>query len=105
MRRGLQPMLGCVGAIAVLATSAVAEDVTFTYAALNPDEVTTASLRGSFNAWGETPMLPQSDGTRSVTIALPPGRYEYKYYIDSGTYFCKASSGGESVGRKLVVIR
>ena len=82
MRRALRVMLGCVTAVAVLAVGAAAENVIFTYAPPNPSEITTVSLRGSFNEWGETPMLPQSDGAWSVTIDLPPGEHEYKYCVN-----------------------
>ena len=84
MRQTLRLMLGCVAAIAVLAAGAAAENVIFTYTPLNPSEITTVSLRGSFNEWGETPMLLQSDGAWSVTIDLPAGEHEYKYYINEG---------------------
>jgi hypothetical protein len=32
------------------------------------------------NSWGEAPMAKQADGSWSVTLDLPPGEYQYKYF-------------------------
>ncbi|WP_051913582.1 glycogen-binding domain-containing protein [Thermus caliditerrae] len=53
--------------------------VLFTYYA---PEARSVSLRGSFNAWGETPMFPGGNGVWYVLLDLPPGRHQYKYYVD-----------------------
>jgi hypothetical protein len=45
-------------------------------------EVTSVSLRGSFNHWGETPMERQEDGSWTVTINLKPGTYAYKFFVN-----------------------
>ncbi len=70
-----------LSALAVLATGAAATDVVFR---LDPGatEVTTASVRGTFNDWGETPMVKQADGTWSVTVPLEPGEIQYKYFVN-----------------------
>lgn len=47
--------------------------------------VTSASVRGGFNAWGETPLVKRADGTWRVTVKLDPGSYEYKFFIN-GTW-------------------
>jgi 1,4-alpha-glucan branching enzyme len=41
-----------------------------------------ASLAGDFNGWRPVPMRRQKDGTFSVTVRVPPGRYEYKFVLD-----------------------
>ena len=56
--------------------------VTFRYVPLPGEEVTSVSLRGSFNDWGEWPMEKQPDGTWSITVCLAPGEYQYKYFIN-----------------------
>lgn len=56
--------------------------VTFTYVPEPGQTVDSVSLRGSFNNWGETPMQRQPDGSFSITLYLPPGTYQYKYFID-----------------------
>lgn len=43
--------------------------------------VTSVSVRGEFNDWGETPMT-LSNGTWSVRVDLEPGTYQYKFYIN-----------------------
>lgn len=70
-----------LSALALLVTSAAATDVVFR---LDPGamEVTTVSVRGSFNNWSETPMVKQADGRWSVTVALEPGEHEYKYFVN-----------------------
>jgi 1,4-alpha-glucan branching enzyme len=41
-------------------------------------------IAGSFNDWSPdaTPMLNTGDGSWAVEIALPPGRYEYRFVVD-----------------------
>jgi glycosidase len=54
--------------------------VTFTY---NPQgkNVTSVSLRGSFNNWKELPM-ENENGVWKKTVCLEPGQYEYKFFIN-----------------------
>ncbi len=41
-------------------------------------------VSGTFNAWAPeaTPLARQTDGRWAVTLALPPGRHEYKFVVD-----------------------
>ncbi len=56
--------------------------VTFKYVPLPGEEVTSVSLRGTFNDWGEWPMELQPDGFWAITVCLAPGVYEYKFFIN-----------------------
>ncbi|MCD5408770.1 pullulanase [Candidatus Bipolaricaulota bacterium] len=56
--------------------------VTFTYLPLPHQQVTSVSLRGSFNNWGEWPMEEQPDGSWTITVCLEPGTHQYKYFIN-----------------------
>ena len=42
------------------------------------------ALCGGFNAWSPhaTPLNRQNDGLWETSLALPPGRYEYKFVVD-----------------------
>lgn len=48
----------------------------------------TAHLAGEFNAWSTSadPMVKGADGTFSITKALPPGRYQYKFVLDGSNW-------------------
>ncbi len=41
-------------------------------------------VSGTFNAWAPdaTPLARETDGQWAVTLALPPGRHEYKFVVD-----------------------
>lgn len=41
-------------------------------------------LAGSFNGWkpAETPLKKERDGKWKLSLNLPPGRYEYRYFVD-----------------------
>ena len=41
-------------------------------------------IAGSFNAWhpSVTPMIRLNDGKWAKELALPPGRYEYRFVVD-----------------------
>ncbi|MFN3346284.1 MAG: carbohydrate-binding module family 20 domain-containing protein [Candidatus Bipolaricaulaceae bacterium] len=56
--------------------------VTFRYVPLPGEAVWSVSLRGSFNNWGEWPMRRQPDGTWAITVCLPAGEHQYKFYIN-----------------------
>ena len=79
------------------------------------------TLAGNFNNWGGTqgggrydpsihPMTdPGGDGTWTIVVPLPPGRYQYKFVIDGGVRWeqdpnnpDKASEGG--IENSLVVV-
>ena len=42
------------------------------------------SLAGEFNQWDPiaAPMQSHDDGHWSITLDLPPGRYQYKFVVD-----------------------
>jgi 1,4-alpha-glucan branching enzyme len=73
--------------------SEVKDGIMFRYHAPSARQVT---LAGNFNNWGGTqgggrydpsidPMEdPDGDGTWTIVVPLPPGRYQYKYVIDGG---------------------
>jgi 1,4-alpha-glucan branching enzyme len=52
-------------------------------------------LAGSFNDWktGALAMKRENNGRWSVDLALPPGRYEYKFVVD-GKWCCDVRDGG-----------
>jgi len=56
--------------------------VTFVYTPLEDETVTSVSLRGSFNNWGEWPMKEQPDGSWAITVCLEPGTHQYKFFIN-----------------------
>lgn len=60
---------------------AVAAPVTFRYTPPQGTEVRTVSLRGQMNNWGETPMRLEN-GVWTVTVEVPPGRVQYKFFIN-----------------------
>lgn len=41
-------------------------------------------IAGSFNDWhpNATPMIRQDNGRWTIGLALPPGRYEYRFVVD-----------------------
>ena len=55
--------------------------VTFVLLDLGAKQV---SLAGEFNGWASngTPMKRDDAGHWETTLALPPGRYEYKFVVD-----------------------
>jgi 1,4-alpha-glucan branching enzyme len=42
------------------------------------------AVSGEFNQWSAdaTPMIRQGDGAWKTTLALPPGRHQYKFVVD-----------------------
>lgn len=62
------------------------EGVGFSYSDPN---ATSVHLAGDFNGWdtGATPMSdPDGDGIWTVMMQLDPGRYEYKFVVNGGTW-------------------
>ncbi|CCH33253.1 glycoside hydrolase family 13 [Actinosynnema sp. NPDC047251] len=47
------------------------------------------SVVGSFNDWtpGVHELLPRRDGTRTVTVILPPGTHHFRYLAADGHWF------------------
>jgi hypothetical protein len=82
MKKAIGVGLAC-GAAALLAFAAAqAEDVTFSFVPPAGSGIESVSVRGSFNGWNETPMELTADGTWSVTIDLPHGEHQYKYFLN-----------------------
>jgi len=82
MRHAIRHAAIVAAVAAMLVGVAGAEDVTFTFDPPSMWGVTTVSLRGSFNDWGETPMSADEEGIWSVTIDLPDGEHHYKYFVN-----------------------
>lgn len=76
------PFLQAALLVTALFGAAGAEEVTFRYVPFDGEQVTSVSLRGSMNNWGETPLARGADGTWSVTIELAPGEHAYKFFIN-----------------------
>ncbi len=55
---------------------------TVQFAVKAADHTREVSLAGDFNGWKPVPMRRQKDGTFSVVMKIPPGRYEYKFVLD-----------------------
>jgi len=66
---------------ATASTAAKAFKVTF---ALFAPKAKHVSLCGEFNGWASDATLMKRDdgGNWETTVALPPGRYEYKFVVD-----------------------
>ena len=95
---GLHTVPITVGAApAVLAVEvAVEPEVTFRFTpdltAADP-AVPEVFVIGGFNDWSRsaTPLRPQPDGTLATTVAVAPGRYEYKLTVDGAEVLDPAS--------------
>lgn len=64
-------------------TPTAPQTVKVTFVLLEPDAKQVA-LSGEFNGWSPeaTPMKRQDDGHWETTVALAPGRHEYKFIVD-----------------------
>jgi 1,4-alpha-glucan branching enzyme len=62
--------------------------VEFVFPARCAPRARSVSLAGDFNGWNvtATPMARGEDGSWRATMELPPGEYEYKFYVD-GTWW------------------
>jgi 1,4-alpha-glucan branching enzyme len=63
-------------------------------------EAKTVSVAGTFNNWrvDANPLTRDPDGTWRTSLALAPGRYEYKFIID-GKWCCEPGADGIYDGR------
>ncbi|MEU7530998.1 glycoside hydrolase family 13 [Saccharothrix sp. NPDC042600] len=61
--------------------------VTFSLPVDDPDGP--VSVVGSFNDWtpGIHELVPRRDGTRTVTVILPPGTHRFRYLGPDGHWF------------------
>lgn len=63
-------------------------------------EAKTVSVAGTFNDWriDANPLTRDTEGTWRTSLALAPGRYEYKFIID-GQWCCEPGPDGMYDGR------
>ncbi|HEY0003131.1 MAG TPA: isoamylase early set domain-containing protein [Actinoplanes sp.] len=56
------------------------------------------SVVGTFNGWepGRHELKPRKDGTRTVSVTMPPGHYSFRYLADDGVWLDDDSA--DSVG-------
>ena len=55
-----------------------------------PGELATTYVAGDFNNWDPSsiPLLKRSNGTRSASVTLSPGKsYAFRYVKEDGTWF------------------
>ena len=66
-----------------LKKSAAEKKVSFEFFAPQAEAV---EIAGTFNGWNpaQTPLKKDREGKWKVTLALTPGRYEYRYRVDGG---------------------
>ena len=69
---------------AAAAPAATGDGVTFRYSGPGGS----VALAGEFNSWSTSadPLKKQADGSWTITKALPPGKYPYKFVIDGTTW-------------------
>jgi len=78
----------------VMKSKPAQQDVEFTYYAPNAKK---ACLAGKFNSWNtkSLPMKKDNNGTWRVKVKLPPGKHEYKYFVDNA--WCETVPGAEMI--------
>ena len=59
-----------------------------------PIDTGPVSVVGDFNDWDPAvhPLKKRSNGTRSVTVAMPPGRSTFRYLAEGGAFFDDADA-------------
>jgi hypothetical protein len=67
-----------------------------------PGEV---SVVGTFNDWtpGQHRLVRRHNGTRSVSVTLPPGEHRFRYLATDGLWF--DDQGADTVEERASVIR
>jgi hypothetical protein len=67
----------------IVGSSTAVEPATITFVLTNAHAGRVA-VSGEFNQWSAdaTPMVRQGDGAWKTTLALPPGRHQYKFVVD-----------------------
>jgi 1,4-alpha-glucan branching enzyme len=55
---------------------------------ISAPEAKGVSLAGNFNNWdtNSLPMKKDREGNWKVNVGLPPGRYEYRFFVDGVWY-------------------
>jgi 1,4-alpha-glucan branching enzyme len=76
------PMTACAP-LATLPPPKAPQTVQVTFAFLEP-QAREVSVSGVFNGWATqgVPLSRKSNGLWETSLALPPGRYEYKFVVD-----------------------
>ncbi|GAA0905091.1 isoamylase early set domain-containing protein [Virgisporangium aurantiacum] len=56
---------------------------------LPADDNGAVSVVGTFNDWtpGKHELVPRRDGTRSISVTLPPGEHRFRYLATGGRWF------------------
>jgi 1,4-alpha-glucan branching enzyme len=77
------PSTKASGLLAAASSPRAAQTVEVTFA-LHEPHAKRVALCGGFNAWSPeaTPMNRAFNGHWATSLALPPGRYEYKFVVD-----------------------
>ena len=59
-----------------------------------PGDIGPVSVVGDFNGWDphSHPMRKRSNGTRSVTVEVPPGSHPFRYLAEPGRFFDDADA-------------
>ena len=62
---------------------------------VSPRQACAVFLAGTFNGWDPqaTPMIKHADGTWDISVALAPGRYQFKFVVD-GAWYCELACDG-----------
>jgi hypothetical protein len=63
------------------------------------------SVVGSFNDWtpGVHELVPRRDGTRTVTVILPPGTHRFRYLGEAGHWFDDADVARDDDGGVITI--
>lgn len=61
---------------------------------VQPIDTGPVSVVGDFNGWDPAvhPLKKRSNGTRSVTVTVPPGRHTFRYLAEGGAFFDDADA-------------
>ena len=61
-----------------------------------PTETGPVSVVGDFNGWDPAvhPLRKRSNGTRSVTVDVGPGRHRFRYLAEGGAFFDDPDADG-----------
>ena len=96
-------LLASAPAVAGLATTETGIEFSYT-----DPTAASVSLAGEFNGWdmNATPMTNDGTGTWKVVVPLDPGRYEYKYVVNGGTWMADPDNPvtGGDYGNSIVEV-
>ena len=79
--------------------------VTFSLPAHEPLGV--VSVVGDFNAWepGRRELVLRRNGTRTVSVVLPPGEHRFRYLASNGVWFDDETADKIDAGRSWVRVQ